>query len=598
MQVSADVHTVPLIPFKQRVVLGLLLCRANRVVPVSDLHDALWGDAAPPTAVKIIQVYVSALRRLASPPLELLHTPPGYTLRIESDQLDALQFRELVRAGRRARRSEDIEAAGELLDRALALWCGPVLPELAGVARLATEARRLREDYLGVYEDWAEAQLSLGQPARVLDGVDELTIAHPFRERLRHSQMLALYRCGRRAEALAQFDTLRQAIARELGLEPSPVLQRLYDAILAADPGLDPSNAGWSSARASGGADADSCYLPPDVPDFTGRMEQVDTVLEILQGKGGHPVIGITGGIGVGKTALAVHCAHRAGAQQFPDGRVLVCLRSADGQARSETDVIADLLTGLGAAARSEQPRTHAATLRAAVAGRRVLFLLDDAVTEAQVRAIQAAAGPVGILVTSRRHLSGLESTRHVCLDPMSDAEATTLLGRIVGAERLATEPDAADRIIRACSGLPLLVRIIGAKLSALRHLSLIRYAERLDHEGELLDELVAGDLHVRPRLAAAYRDLTPADRVVLRGLAALAGPAVTAVQVAVALQTEVTATERAIERLVESHVAQAHVDRTTPTYDPRYTLAPLMRSFVHCDVNLTTLDDVADRPL
>ena len=247
LEVTRGGAAVNLGPFKQRVILALLLCRANRVVPVSVLVDALWDAEPPRTARKSVQVHISELRkqlgigstarRNGDPVLE--HTGPGYVLRVQAGQLDLLRFRDLVSAGLEVRREGDTLAEAEILGNALGVWRSPALADLAVAAVLAEEADRLHEMYVSAYEDWAEAELALGRSGAVLAGIEELVVRHPFRERLRHAQMLALHRAGRRTEALAAFDALRQRMGRDLGMAPSAVLERLHGAMLAGDPAID-----------------------------------------------------------------------------------------------------------------------------------------------------------------------------------------------------------------------------------------------------------------------------------------------------------------------------------------------------------------------
>jgi len=229
--------------FKQRTVLGLLLCHPNQTVSLAALNDALWADFPPRTARNTLQVHISALRRILGPRrgpagVVLRRGPTGYTLQVGADQLDSIRFRDLAHRGRAAARDGDQSRAVDLLDRAIRLWRGPALADLSEVPRLAVEAARLEEQFLLAYEDWAEAKLASGQPAQVLESIDELVRRHPLRERLLSARMLALYRLGRAAEALAQFDAARQLLARDLGLRPSPVLGRLYRSILTGDQAL------------------------------------------------------------------------------------------------------------------------------------------------------------------------------------------------------------------------------------------------------------------------------------------------------------------------------------------------------------------------
>lgn len=547
---------------KPRVVLALLLCQANRVVPVSVLREALWDGEPPRTAHKNLQSYVSTLRTLLAGAdgsdvegVGLVHRPPGYLLRIGPERLDALHFMDLARRGRLAARAAETATAADLLGQAVRLWRGPVLPDLVSVPAIAAEAAHLRERYLVAYEDWAEASLALGRHADLIDGLDELCWAHPFRERLRHAQMLALYRAGRQTEALSQFDAIRQALARELGLAPSPLLTRLYEAILVGDPSLEVDTPGRARPVAPRCAAVEAAFAR-DIPDFTARAREVDAVLDVLGAERPAAVMTVAGPAGVGKTALAVRCVHRL-AGRYPDGRVLVRLRAPDGRPRPETDVVAELLEGLGRVPASGE-RALPASLREATASRRVLFVLDDASSEEQVRSLLAAAGEAAVLVTGRRRLTGLETAAHLRLEPMTATESVSLLGRLVGPERVAADGVAARRLAELCGGLPLAVRIVGAKLAALPHLPLARYAVRLADQRQLLDQLRAGDLQLRSRLGSWLAETAPDDRAALRRLAAQAGPEFTIVEVAEAFGVDAARAEAAVEQLIEANFVEA----------------------------------------
>jgi DNA-binding SARP family transcriptional activator len=588
-------------PLKQRIVLGLLLCQANQVVSVAALGEALWEDAPPRTAHKNLQVYVSTLRKnlgLAADETRaghgaLLRCPPGYQIRIGAGQLDALRFQDLARTGRLAMRGGHGAAAAELLGQAVRMWHGPVLPDLAATPAIAAEAERLSEQYLAVYEDWAEAKLAVGEHPDLVEDIDELVRRYPFRERLRQAQMLALYRSGRQVEALAGFDAMRQQLARELGLQPSPVLTRLYESILAGgreldlaprDPGVRATDRPGPAGPRPGPAGHRAC-LTRDLADFTGRSRDVSALLEVCGGPGPGRIAVISGSVGVGKTALAVHCAHRLG-ERFPGGRVLAGLRAPGGGPRPAAEVFDELLRGVGlTGALPDEPQGKATLLWESTAGNRALFVLDDAVTEPQVRSVLSMTGDSGVVITSRRHLGGLESAAHLALEPLGEAETVALLGRLIGAERVAAEPESARRLAAICCGLPLAVRIVGAKLAGLRHLTLAHYAERLADERRLLDELAVGGLQVRPRLAASYRDLEPQDRATLRCLAALDPTAFTAAETAQALGAGVAQAESAIERLIEAHLVEAQAEEVPAHSEPHeahYALPSLFRAFVH----------------
>ncbi|GAA2132985.1 hypothetical protein GCM10009760_08630 [Kitasatospora kazusensis] len=503
-------------PFKQHVVLALLLCRANTTVSVDLLTEAVWQGEPPRTARKNLQVYMCALRRMLGGEQgqeRLAHRLGGYLLRVAPEELDLLRFEALARAGRAAAAAGELARAVGLLGQALDLWRGEPLPGLHGSEPLQAEAARLDARYLGAYEDWAEAQLELGNPQTVAEGIGELVERHPLRERLQAARMTALHRSGRRTEALAAYDGLRQLLARELGLPPSPPLEALYRSILSEGPRRShPQGAGYPAVRT---------LLPPDVTDFTGRRAEVAELTAALSGGSGKPVL-LVGPAGAGKTTLAGHVAHRL-REEFPDGRLLVNLRAEDGGARGWTSVLAELLRMTGLTGRvPEAPGQAAAVWRGWLAERRVLLVLDDAPDESAARALLPGPGTSAAIVTSRTQLAGLAAGHRIEVPPFGAGEALDLLGGIIGRARLDSDPEAAVRIVAAGGMLPLAVRASALRLAVLRHLPLAEYAARLAGPDSVLDELAAGDVAVRPRLAAGWRDLTEPGRRALVRLARL----------------------------------------------------------------------------
>jgi DNA-binding SARP family transcriptional activator len=246
LEVTRDGRVVELGATKQRALLALLLMHANRVVSIDRLVDDLWGPEAPARATNAVQVYVSALRRVLEPdrptrgtPGLLLTRAPGYLLQIDAEQLDLLRFERLVEDGRQAMEAGDGAGAGTAFAEALSLWRGPALADFAYEPFAEREAARLEELHLRATEERVEADLAVGRHADLVGELDGLVGAAPMRERLTAQLMLALYRCGRQAEALRAYQKLRSVLGEELGIEPSAALQALEEAILLQKPDLD-----------------------------------------------------------------------------------------------------------------------------------------------------------------------------------------------------------------------------------------------------------------------------------------------------------------------------------------------------------------------
>jgi DNA-binding SARP family transcriptional activator len=238
LEAEQDGRLVPLGGRKQRALLALLLLHANAVVPRDRLIDEIWGDEPPETARTALQVHVSQLRKALGG--ERIETrAPGYRVRTEPDALDLERFERLVAEGRDALAGGDAERSADALREALALWRGTPLAELGEVPFAQRECLRLEELRLAALEERVEADLQLGRHARLVSELEGLVREHPLRERGRGQLMLALYRCGRQADALEVYRSGRRLLDEELGLQPDDELQRLERAILNHDPSLE-----------------------------------------------------------------------------------------------------------------------------------------------------------------------------------------------------------------------------------------------------------------------------------------------------------------------------------------------------------------------
>ena len=237
LQVEVDGRSILLGGPKQRLVLALLLLDANRLVPADRLIERIWGDEPPEAARSTLQAYVSRLRKALGPG-RIESRSPGYVLAARPEEIDALQFERMIADAHR-RLGDDPSVAKDQLDQALALWRGPALADLPDEAAIRADVTRLEELRLAALEDRADADLALGHQAELIPELERLLGDHPLRERLWAALMLALYRAGRQADALGAYQRARRLLRDDLGIDPSPELQRLQERILNQDPDLD-----------------------------------------------------------------------------------------------------------------------------------------------------------------------------------------------------------------------------------------------------------------------------------------------------------------------------------------------------------------------
>jgi DNA-binding SARP family transcriptional activator len=246
LEVLDQGRVLPLGGAKQRALLAVLLLRPNEVVSIDRLIDELWGEEPPSTATKVVQVYVSQLRKslAGDRSRSVIETrPPGYAVRVEPGRLDVERFDSLLSRARRRRSAGDLEETASVLREALALWRGQALADFAYEPFAQAAIARLEELRLVALEERIEADLAIGRHAEVVAELETLAAEQPLREGLRGQLMLALYRSGRQAEALEAYQQARRVLVEELGIEPGPALQELEKAILRQDPALEPPSA-------------------------------------------------------------------------------------------------------------------------------------------------------------------------------------------------------------------------------------------------------------------------------------------------------------------------------------------------------------------
>ncbi|MFJ3719023.1 BTAD domain-containing putative transcriptional regulator [Streptomyces sp. NPDC090057] len=545
---------------QQRALLAALLLREGRTATAAELIDALWSTEPPSQALAAVRTYASRLRKVLGPGV-LVSESGGYAVRgLGEGALDLAVAQELATEAEKARGTGDLRAAREALGRALALWDGE---PLAGVPGPYAEAQRVRleEWRLQLLESRLDMDLEQGCHAEAVSELTALTAAHPLRERLRELLMLALYRSGRQAEALAVYADTRRLLDEELGVEPRPGLRELQQRILQADPALAEPSAPAAEPAVMAVRPA---QLPASVPDFTGRAAFVDELSEVLasasEAEGRVMAVSALAGIGgVGKTTLAVHVAHRA-RTAFPDGQLYVDLQGAGPRAAEPETVLGSFLRALGTAdsAIPDSLEERAALYRSVLDGRRVLVLLDNAKDAAQVRPLLPGTEGCAALVTSRVRMVGLAGAHLVDLDVMSPEEALALFTKIVGEERVAAEREAALDVVGACGFLPLAIRIAASRLAARRTWTVSVLAAKLADERRRLDELQAGDLAVKATFELGYGQLEPAQARAFRLLGLADGPDMSLAAAAAVLDLPVDDTEDLLESLVDTSLLES----------------------------------------
>ncbi len=369
LSIQCDGEQIAVQATRQRTVLAVLLVRANRVVPADELAETVWDGSPPPTARVTLRGYIRRLRSLLGPAVgaRIVTRPAGYMAEFGAEELDLLQFAALCQRGESALRTGAWDQCSALLGEALGMWRGTPLSDIPCQRLQHDEVPHLDEIRLQAAEWWAEAKLQLGQHEQLVLQLRKLVAEQPIRERFHAQLMTALSRCGRQGEALTAYRQARRILVNELGVEPGVELQALHTRILrghldqavprsgraAAVPPvtatgqrqpqvkqpMDGPRASTARETRNGSGRAQPArwviprQLPPAMPRFAGRsaaLAILDKLKQEAAGSTGVIVISaIAGTAGVGKTALAVHWAHRV-ADDFPDGQLYLNLRGFD----------------------------------------------------------------------------------------------------------------------------------------------------------------------------------------------------------------------------------------------------------------------------
>jgi DNA-binding SARP family transcriptional activator len=555
---------VPIPAGKQRVLLAALLLNPGRALPADELAELLWETGPPASARDALHNYVRRLRHALGDASRtvVITQADGYLLRVPADEVDILRFEATAARALHALRASRCEQAARELREALALWRGTPLSDVPCDQLVVRHARRLEEMRLQALEGRIEADLCCGRHSEVAAELQELAAAEPLRERLQGLLMLALYRDGRRADALAAFRNARRVLIDEVGVEPGAELQRLHRQILNADPALNVSVAPPPGAVPP----VVPRQLPTAVAHFVGReteLSRLDALATVAEGAGGSVVIAVIGGTaGVGKTALAVQWAHRA-ADRFPDGQLYVNLRGfgPDGAPKPPGEVLGGFLEAM-------QPATgipagleaRAGLYRSLAAGKRLLVVLDNARDADQVRPLLPGSPGSMVLITSRDRLAGLaaaEGAPLLTLEVLAEAEARALVVARAGARREA-EPEAVAEITELCGRLPLALALTAARAAARPALALAELAAELRDTRNRLDALDVGSQSASARavFSWSHETLTPPAARMFRLLGLHPGPDI-GVNSAASLAGVPARQGRAmLDELARSHIA------------------------------------------
>ncbi len=517
---TADGVPVRVPEAKIRLLLAVLLAHRGRAVSADRLVDALWADAPPARPLGALQTKVSLLRRTIGAGL-VTYRPAGYQLHAPAEDVDAGRFAALVG---RARAHDDPGARSALLGTALELWRGPAFAEVADAGALAPAIRQLEELRLVTVEEWAEARLEVAGDAAAYGALAGELVrwvgAEPLRERLRAAQVRALYGAGRQVDALASLADLRERLADELGVDPSPELLRLQAAVLAQDPDLTRARPHRRTSSAGN--------LPAPLTPLVGRAAAIEDAARTLAQ---HRLVTLTGPGGVGKTRLGVEVAGRTGLR---DGAWLVELAGLRPAGRTDGapdgaaawDAIAESIAGV-LQVRADAGPDPVTRLAAALHTRELLLVLDncehlgDAAAEVAARLLRAAPA-IRVLATSQLPLGlpGEVVLPVAPLDPSTDAAELFLARAAAAAPGHELDRGTVAEICRRLDGLPLALELAATRVRALGERDLLA---RLDHRFELLAAHRGGPERQRTLRAVidwSWELLTEPERTVLRRLA------------------------------------------------------------------------------
>ena len=565
LEVSLDGRGLTVPGAKARIALAALALTPGRPVSMTRLVSYLWADQLPVNPRASLYTVITRLRQALEADV-ITAAAESYTLRVDPEAVDLYRFRSLL--------GTPSHNSGELVrvEQALALWRGRPLEDIRSDLLQTDHADRLRDEWLAARERRIDLLLDAGGHHEVIDELRELVRTDPLRESLWNRLVVALYRAGRQADALAAYQEIRTRLRDELGLDPEPGLQQVHQAVLTQASSLDPPVRADPATRPE--------QLPADTHRPTGRRSYLDRLDELLDRYPGALVAALDGAAGVGKTTLAVHWAHRV-RDDFPAGQLYVNLRGYGIGRPVEPETALELmLRSLGIEPERIPPGVDArsALLRTTLSGRRALVLLDNARDTEQVRPLLPGSGSV-VLVTSRSQLRGLvavDGAHRLTVEPLADDEAAGLLRHVIGSGRADAEPVAVTELVGLCARLPLAILLAGDRANRQPGTPLAELAEELRTERGRLDGLDLGDdpaTDLRTVFSWSYRALPPAAARAFRLLGIAPGPDIMIRGAAALLGETEPATRQLLDALVNAN--QLQLKRSG-----RYELHDLIRTY------------------